>query len=96
MTRKIHTPKPMAQKTYALRPEDAEKLVSYACRYSRISTAIDEENNVMTVYTTWVHTDEPQSMADMFGLEILEDAPPKMPKDEYQRRVKGEFPERQG
>lgn len=79
----------MVKKTYALRAEDEAKLVSYACRYRGIRTSIDEVHGTMTVWTTFADNKESTSTADSFQLEVVSDDPPKMPQEEYQRRVKG-------
>jgi hypothetical protein len=79
----------MVKKTFALSDQDKEKLVSYACRYRSISTVIDEKGGTMTVYTTFADNNQATSRADSFDLDIISNDPPKMPKDEYQRRVKG-------
>lgn len=81
----------MVKKTYALKPIDAEKLVSYACRYRAIQTSIDELHGIMTVFTTFADNGQPTSIADQFKLELVSDEPPCMPVDEYRRRVLGLF-----
>lgn len=79
----------MVEKTYALKPEDEEKLISYAMRYRSIRTAIDETNQTMTVWTTWPGNDKPTSIADQFQLQPVSNDQPKMPENEYRRRVEG-------
>jgi len=83
----------MVKNTYSLTPEDAKKLISYACRYRCISTNINENARIMAVYTTSVGNDRPTSIADSFQLDVVSTDPPKMPDDEYKRRVEGKFPE---
>lgn len=83
----------MVSKTYQLNALDAEKLISYAVRYRSICTSINKIEDTLTVYTTFAHTDEPTSIADRFQLEIISDAPPKMPKEEHRRRIEGQFPD---
>jgi hypothetical protein len=79
----------MVNKTYALKPDDQAKLISYASRYKSIRTTIDETNQIMTVWTTWPGNDEPSSIADQFQLQAVSNDLPKMPDDEYRRRVEG-------
>jgi len=83
----------MVNKTYKLKPEDANKLISYAERYRSIRTRIDQNRDTMTVSTTFVDNPEPTSIADRFDLDKVSDNLPKMPKDEYERRVEGKFPQ---
>lgn len=83
----------MVKKTYSLTPEDAKKLISYACRHRSISTNIDEDDNRMTVYTTIADNDKPTSIAASFQLDVVSTDPPKMPNDEYESRVEGKIPE---
>lgn len=82
----------MVKRTYQLRKEDAERLVSLACRYRSTRTHIDETNGIMDVDTTFADNDEPTSEAAHFVLETLSNEPPRMPDDEYQKRVMGKFP----
>ena len=83
----------MVSKTYSLSQQDEKKLISYACRYRRIQTNVDENHNTMTIYTTFADNDQPTSIADELSLTVLNDSPPKMPQEEYQRRVQGTLPE---
>jgi hypothetical protein len=85
----------MNKKTWRLSEEDAEKLVSYACRYRSMTTVVDEQNGAMNVYTTFAGNDKSTSVADRFTLEKVSDESPRMPKEEYERRVEGKFPEPQ-
>ena len=81
----------MVNKTYKLNPEDAKKLISYACRYRGMTTKIDQTHDVMRVYTTFADNDKPTSIADRFQLIKIKDETPKMPREEYERRVLGKF-----
>jgi hypothetical protein len=80
----------MVKNTYALTPDDQAKLISYASRYRSIRTTIDETNQTMTVWTTWLDNNEPSSIADQFQLQTVSNDQPKMPDDEYRRRVEGQ------
>ncbi len=79
----------MVKKTYQISQEDAEWLVSYACRYRSVRTIIDEQNLFMYVHTTFADNDQPTSIAAKFQLELLSDEPPQMPQEEHERRVQG-------
>lgn len=81
----------MVKKTYSLDATDMNKLVSYALRYRRVSTFIDETHDTMTVYTSFADNAEPTSIADRFTLNVVSEAAPGMPEEEYRRRIKGEF-----
>jgi hypothetical protein len=82
----------MVKKTFALKPEDQEKLISYASRYRSIHTDIDEARGVMVVWTTFLDNSKPTSKADEFQLEVVSNDPPEMPEREYQRRMAGKIP----
>lgn len=79
----------MVKKTYTLKAADAAKLVSYASRYRAIRTSIDEKHATLTVWTTFADDTEPTSIADQFTLEVVSEDSPKMPEEEYRRRVEG-------
>ena len=79
----------MVKKTYDLRPKDQTKLISMAIRYRAIRTSIDEVNGTMTVWTTFADNNEPTSIANEFQLDIVSNDPPRMPEEEYRRRVEG-------
>ena len=83
----------MVKKTYKLKPEDAEKLISYAERYRSICTSINQNTDTMSVDTTFVDNDQPTSSADRFDLIKVSDDHPKMPKEEHERRVEGKWPQ---
>ena len=85
--------KTSAEKTYEISEADAKKLISYACRYPRMKTSLDEVNLTLTVYTTFAGNEEASSIADRFALSVISDESPKMPREEYARRVEGKFPE---
>jgi phosphopantetheine adenylyltransferase len=80
----------MVKTTYALTPDDQEKLISYASRYRSIRTIIDETNHTMTVSTTFLDNVEPTSGAETFKLQVVSADPPTMPDVEFRRRMKGE------
>jgi hypothetical protein len=79
----------MVNKTYRLSHPDAEKLLSYACRYRAIRTTIDETHGTLTVLTSFADSTEPNSVAERFSLEVVSESAPQMPPDEYRRRVEG-------
>ncbi len=79
----------MVKKKYALRPEDQTKLISMAIRYRAIRTSIDEVHGTMTVWTTFVDSNEPTSIANEFKLDVVSNDPPRMPEEEYRRRAEG-------
>jgi len=81
----------MVKKTFRLKQEDSEYLISLASRYRSIRTVIDEEHGQMIVYTTFIGNDEPTSIAASFEMELLSHEKPKMPEHEYKRRVMGSF-----
>lgn len=79
----------MANKTYRLKPTDAETLVTLACRYRRVQTSIDEKNLILVVSTTYGDNNEPTTLAAKLALEIESEDPPKISHDEYVSRVEG-------
>jgi hypothetical protein len=81
-----------SKKPLRSKPEDQEKLISYASRYRSIHTDIDEARGVMVVWTTFLDTSKPTSKADEFQLEVVSNDPPEMPEREYQRRMAGKIP----
>ena len=81
--------KSYSNKTYELQPEDQEKLLSYACRYKSMQTSINEDDDILTVWTSFADHANPTSIADKFKLRVISDQTPKMPRDEYDRRVLG-------
>ena len=86
--------KAYAEKTFEISEDDAKKVISYACRYPRMETILDEVNLTLTVYTTFADNEEASSIADRFALIVISDEKPKMPREEYTRRVEGRFPEK--
>lgn len=62
------------KKTYSLNQADAEKLLSYACRYKGMQTSINETTNTLTVFTTFADNDQPTSIADQFNLIIINES----------------------
>lgn len=81
--------KNFANKTYCLRPEDEEKLISMILRYRRVDTSIDDENDRLTVCTNFADNPEPTSIAGVYKLEVVSDEPPEMPEDERRLRLEG-------
>lgn len=79
----------MVKKTYQLKPEDQEYLISLACRYRSIQTRVDEIHGFLYVDTTFADNEEPTSSAARFGLICVSEKPPVMPEGEYRRRVMG-------
>jgi|GEM_PF-6169886 len=79
----------MVSKTYALSPEDQERLISMICRYHTVKTQISEIQNRLIVSTCFGDNDEPTSAAGNFDLEVVSEEKPGMPADEHRRRVEG-------
>lgn len=42
-----------------------------------------------TVWTTFVDSNEPTSIANEFKLDVVSNDPPRMPEEEYRRRAEG-------
>ena len=47
----------------------------------------------MVVYTNFADNNDSTTQADTFSLIVESNGKPKMPKEEYQRRVEGKFPD---
>ena len=79
----------MVKKTFKLSEKDQEYMISIISRYRATKTIINESTGELTVYTTFANNENPTSIAIKFQMELISENPPKMPEDEYKRRVKG-------
>jgi hypothetical protein len=81
----------VVNKTFKLSKEDQKYLISIICRYRSTQTSINEQDEELTVWTTFAGNKQPISRAAKFKMELISEDPPKMPDNEYQRLIFG-FP----